>query len=121
MKKNKLLIGIRSMEQSKQELLALAKKIDAGWRPEQPINRLFFENEQTLFRALSPKRMELLKLLRHSGPMSIRKLANSLSRDYKNVYDDVQHLCKLDLVQKKRDQKLYVPWDDLTIELNLAA
>jgi len=121
MKKSRLLISIRAIEQLKKEAIAAFKRAEAGLPGNEPIHRLYFENERTLFRALSPKRMELLKFLRHNGPLSIRKLAVSLNRDYKNVYDDVKHLLKLDLLKRKRDERLYVPWDNIVIELNLAA
>jgi Predicted transcriptional regulator len=121
MKKTKLLIGIRSVKQFKKEALSTFKRAEAGLPGESPINRLYFTDSSSLFSALSPKRMELLKVLRHNGPLSIRKLASNVHRDYKNVYDDVKHLCKLELIQKKYDNQLYVPWDDITIELSLAA
>jgi predicted transcriptional regulator len=62
-----------------------------------------------------------MRLLRKMGPLSIKKLAAELNRDYKNVYDDVQQLCQIDLVKKNANATVSVPWDDITIELNLAA
>ena len=53
--------------------------------------------------------------------MSIKKLAAELKRDYKNVYDDVKHLSKLELIEKREDETFCVPWDDITIQLALAA
>ena len=120
-KKNRLLIGIRTTDQFQADVLRAFKKAEAGMPGDEPINRLYFENEKTLFSTLSPKRMELLKFLRQNLNMSIRKLASNLGRDYKNTYDDVKHLISLDLIKKNRDGQLYVPWDDIIIELNLAA
>lgn len=120
MTKKKLLIGTRTTAQFKRETLAAFKRAEAGLPGEEPIYRLYFENENILFKALSPKRMELLRFLRQEGPMSIRKLAINLHRDYKNVYDDVKHLLELELIKKKRDELLYVPWNEITIELKLA-
>lgn len=121
MKKNRLLIAIRSNKQFKKEVLLAFKRAAAGLPGKTPINRLYFESERTLFKALSPKRMELLKFLRQNAPSSIRKLSANLGRDYKNVYDDIKHLLGLDLVKKNRDDLYHVPWDDIVIELNLAA
>ncbi len=120
-KKSTLLIGIRSLEQLKQEAIDAFKKAAAGLPGDEPIYRLYFPDHNTLFSALSPKRWELMGYLRKHGPMSIKKLAGILKRDYKNVYDDVQHLSKLDLIQKYEDGKVYVPWDDITIQMALAA
>ena len=116
-----LLIGIRSVEQLEQEAIAAFKSAEAGLPGAEPVHRLYFTDQNTLFSALSPKRWELLRFLRNRGPMSIKKLAAELKRDYKNVYDDVKHLSKLDLIQKQEDETFYVPWDDITIQLALAA
>jgi predicted transcriptional regulator len=119
--KKTLLIGIRSIEQLEQETIAAFRNAEAGLPGEEPIHRLYFTDQNTLFSALSPKRWELLRFLRKSGPMSIKKLAAELKRDYKNVYDDVKHLSRLDFIQKQEDGTSYVPWDDITILLALAA
>lgn len=121
MKKNKLLIGIRSLKQLKQETLDAFKKADARLAGADPVNRLYFTDQATLFSCLSPKRWEVMKFIRKNGPISIKKLAASLKRDYKNVYDDVQQLCQVDLIKKNKEDKLMVPWDDIVIELNIAA
>jgi predicted transcriptional regulator len=119
--KKTLLISIRSVDQLEEETIAAFKKADAGLAGEEPINRLYFTDQNTLFSALSPKRWQLLRFLRKEGPMSIKKLAAGLKRDYKNVYDDVKHLSQLDLIEKREDETFHVPWDDITIQLALAA
>jgi predicted transcriptional regulator len=116
-----LLIEIRTTAQLEKETIAAFKNAEAGLPGEEPIHRLYFTDQNTQFSALSPKRWELLKFLRKHGPMSIKKLAAPLKRDYKNVFDDVKHLCKLDLIEKQEDETFVVPWDDITIQLKLAA
>lgn len=121
MRKNKLLVGIRSLKQLKQETMEAFKRADVGLAGREPVNRLYFTDQATLFSCLSPKRWEIMKFIHKNGPISIKKLAASLQRDYKNVYDDVQQLCRVDLIKKNKDDKLIVPWDDIVIELNIAA
>ena len=58
---------------------------------------------------LSPKRIELLQHLRKAGPLSIRKLASGLQRDYKNVHTDVKELLHIGLIEETEDQLLSVP------------
>jgi predicted transcriptional regulator len=120
-KKQSLLIGIRSLDQLGEETKRAFRRLTQGLPPEQPINRLYFEDTATLFKSFTPKRMELLRMLRQHGPISIRQLASKLSRDYRNVYDDIQHLLDLDLVKKNRQGLFHVPWSNITIELSLAA
>jgi predicted transcriptional regulator len=119
--KTTLFIGIRSIDQLKQEAIAAFKNAEAGLPGAEPIERLYFPDQNALFSALSPKRWELLGFLRKYGPMSIKKLARELRRDYKNVFDDVKHLLKLELIRKQEDETFYVPWDEITIQLALAA
>lgn len=121
MKKRRLLIGIRTMDEFKKEVLALAKRADMGLPPLEPVTRIYFSDQDTLFRNLSPKRMALLKFLRQHGPMSVRKLAAELNRDYKNVHTDVKLLMSHKLIKTNRQGLVTVPWDDICIELSLAA
>jgi len=50
--------------------------------------------------------------------LSIRQLAALLERDYKNVYDDVQRLMSLGLIEVK-DGNLHVPFDEIDIRKTL--
>jgi len=50
--------------------------------------------------------------------LSIRKLAGRLERDYRNVYDDVQRLAQLGLIEIQ-DGKLRVPCDEIDIRKTL--
>ena len=83
--------------------------------------RLNFENLETLLKTLTSGRWVLLKILRASGPMSIRALANQLARDYKNVHTDVRRLEHAGLIVKTKDGKIQVPWDIVEARLMLAA
>jgi len=58
--------------------------------------------------ALTPKRLELLCALSDSKSESINDLARKVHRNVKNVYNDLQILKKLGLVNlvKKRDRKV---------------
>jgi predicted transcriptional regulator len=84
-------------------------------------HRLYFENLETLLKTLTSGRWLLLKILRSSGPMSIRALANELKRDYKNVHTDVRRLELVGLIDKTKDNKIEVPWDIVEARLMLAA
>lgn len=120
MKKRKLIIGVSTLEQSLKETLDACKKSEQGL-PIGPVHRIDFSDQATLFGTLSPKRMELLRYLRQNGPMSARQLSKNLERDYKNIQTDIKMLMRLDLVSTNEDSKYIVLWDDITIELALAA
>ena len=53
---------------------------------------LAFESWDALARALTGKRMELLRFVRRHNVASVRSLSKALKRDYSNVHADVQAL-----------------------------
>ena len=53
---------------------------------------------------LTPKRLDLLRYVRHHPVPSIRALATDLHRDYKNVHKDVEELERLGLLSRTADQ-----------------
>src|SRR5438128_1925206 len=121
MNSRKILISICSLDEFKKAVRTSFKRAEAGEPVEEPIHRVYFTGEEDLFSTLSPKRMELLKLLKKNGPLSCRKLAAGLSRAYANVHEDVRLLSQLELIEKDNDQKLFVPWDEIDIAVPLVA
>ena len=83
--------------------------------------RLVFENLETLLRVLTPRRWQLLKALRTAGPSSIRSLARSLNRDYKNVHTDIKALRLVGLITPDDQGRMLVPWSSILAEIDLAA
>ena len=119
--KRQIAIGVSTPRKVSQEFIKAWKRAEKGLPPEQPINRLEFADTITLFKFLSPRRFELLQHLRTAGPLSIRKLAAELQRDYKNVHTDVKDLLEVGLIEETADQLLDVPWDVIVSELPLLA
>jgi predicted transcriptional regulator len=72
-------------------------------------------------RILTPRRFELLKQLRQTGPTSIRALSKALGRDYKNVHADVVELLQIGLIERTDEGLVQVPWDEIDAHLRLAA
>ena len=58
-----------------------------------------------VFRALTPRRVELLEYLHGNEVPSIKELAAKLRRDYKNTYDDLIALQAWGLVAVQREGK----------------
>lgn len=76
-----------------------------------------FENWEALVRALTNKRMEVLRYVRRHDVKSVRALAKALERDYSNVHADVQALTAAGLLDET-DQGLRADYD--TIETKIA-
>lgn len=64
---------------------------------------LTFLDLETLLAALTPKRLSLLRHVRHHHVPSIKALASDLHRDYKNVHTDVEALTRLGLLTRKQN------------------
>jgi predicted transcriptional regulator len=67
---------------------------------------------------LSPRRLELLRHVRQHGAGNVRELAQALSRDYKNVHQDVAVLASAGLLVRD-GRKLTAPWDELQANVSL--
>ena len=74
----------------------------------------------------SKKRMDLIKVLRHKRFVSIYELAKLLDRQYKNVYDDVNLLLELGVIEKMEDKKThkdnyFVEYDRINVEIPISS
>lgn len=121
--RRRILIGVRSraeFDKSMKEFVEACKRAEKGLPPIQPIHRRYFESLELLWKRLSPQRINLMQVLRREGPLSIRKLAATTQRDYKNVHTDIQELLRLDLVKRTKDNLFEVPWDSIEMQINLA-
>ena len=114
-------IEIREEEESVQEFVKAWRRAEAGEPSEEPAERLYFQDLGALLKVLTPRRLELLKVLHLAGPESVRALAKRLKRDYKNVYQDVQMLERVGLIVRTADKRLSAPWEKVVAEIKLAA
>ena len=70
---------------------------------------------------LTPKRIELLRVLKKEPLISIRALSKLLNRDYKNVHTDVSDLVEVDLIQQDEEGLLFAPFDVIDASVRLVA
>ena len=81
---------------------------------------LSFESARLMFTELTPARLDLLNTLRKVGPCSVYALAKAADRNYSNVHSDVARLLDLGLVERKDDEAVFVPFDDVELHFHLA-
>lgn len=84
-------------ERQAHRLGAAEKSFQAGRRPRVRGSELVFGSLADMARALTPKRIEVLRLVRRHQPSSLRQLAALAGRDLKNVLADVKALETLGL------------------------
>lgn len=119
--KKQIKIEVKGEKESAREFVDVWHRAERGISPEQPVERLYFEDLGALLKFLTPKRLEALRVLHNTGPSSIRALAKSLGRDYKNVYRDMQTMERAGLVSRNDKGLLTVPWNRILAEVPLAA
>ena len=82
---------------------------------------LNFEDFAMLAAVLTPKRLEILRTLRRSGPMNVRALSQVVERDYKNVHVDSAALEDAGLIQRDEEGLMIAPWDVIDAHFRLVA
>ncbi|MBI3815527.1 MAG: hypothetical protein HY279_13810 [Nitrospinae bacterium] len=70
-----------------------------------PEKGLYFESIEGFRKALTPKRLELLHLIKEKQPESLQELARLSERDMKSIVTDISILESLDLIDTKRKKK----------------
>ena len=63
----------------------------------------------------TPKRWELVEVLKAAGPLTIYALAKQLGRHYRNVHKDVTALMQWTVIEKNDAGRVFVPWDEIDV------
>lgn len=120
MKAKKVKIGIRGTDDVLREAAETMKSVAEGKRVKPKGYRLFFTSPEALRQFLTPKRLELIRLIRERRPGSINELAAIARRDFKRVYEDIQSLAQaglVDLASGKGRKKTPRVADELHLEI----
>ena len=102
MKVKNIAIGIRSVEEGAEEFAQAIGRIQRGKRPRGRKEAVYFTSLEAMRKVLTPKRLQLLRVIRDAHPESIYGLAQSTGRDLKNVQEDVALLARVGLVSLSR-------------------
>ncbi len=80
-----------------------------------------FDSPELLFRVISGKRWDLLKIMTGAGPLTIRETARRMHRDVKAVHGDVHALLNAGLLQKTDQGLIVFPYDAVHVDFLLKA
>ena len=83
--------------------------------------RISFATPELLWRVLTEKRWELLKVLCGAGPVSIREAARRAGRDVKAVHSDVTALLNAGVLDRTEDGRIVFPFEAVKVEFLLQA
>jgi predicted transcriptional regulator len=109
-------VHVGSLADMGQRFAGAWKKAESG----QDVNErhITFCDLETLLATLTPRRLELLRHVRQHGAESVRALAATLGRDYKNVHVDVSALLAVGLLEQE-GRKLAAPFSEIHADLLL--
>jgi len=83
--------------------------------------RISFASPELLWKVLTAKRWELLKVLCGAGPMSIREAARRVNRDVKAVHGDVTALLSAGVLDRAEGGGIVFPYEAVKVEFLLQA
>ncbi|MEW6365936.1 MAG: DNA-binding protein [Acidobacteriota bacterium] len=113
---NMVVLEVRSL---KETLADVARAMRTG-RAERE-SRIAFATPELLWKVLTAKRWELLKVLRGAGPVSIREAARRVRRDVKAVHGDITALLQAGVLTRASDRRIEFPFDAVKVEFLLRA
>jgi predicted transcriptional regulator len=96
-----------------------AMRAAAAGRAVTPYFGISFQQVGQMLATFTPKRWELIAVLREVGPMTVAELARHLGRNYKNVHADVQQLIEWMAVERGDDGRVSVPWSAIVVDMKL--
>ena len=80
-----------------------------------------FETWELMHRVLSPKRLEIVRVMTGAGPLSIREIARRVGRDFKGVHSDTSLLFEAGVISKDDSGKLVFPYDRIHVDFEIPA
>jgi predicted transcriptional regulator len=83
--------------------------------------RIGFATPELLWKVLTAKRWELLKVLCGAGPVSIREAARRVDRDVKAVHSDITALLTAGVLDRTDTGEIVFPYDAVKVEFLLQA
>ncbi|MAG08164.1 hypothetical protein CMO89_01720 [Candidatus Woesearchaeota archaeon] len=101
MKIKNIIVEIKPLKDVLKEAAGVMEEIKKG-RPVKPKEGLSFGSVESFREFFTPRRIELLKVIKHKQPGSIYKLAKLTNRDFKSVAVDINILEKYGLIDTKK-------------------
>lgn len=111
-----------SVGQPLAESLAKAASVMEALERNEPVTTHFgigFTEIGTMLGILTPKRWELIGILREQGAMSVAELARRSGRNYKNVHQDVALLLEWHILEHNQHGLIHAPFDELVLDVKM--
>lgn len=124
-KTKELKLYIEDTAEFKKKIKEELRAIDKGKVKKLSEDSISFQSLNQLRKFLTPKRLELLRVIKHKTPSSIYELAKLVGRAPENVNMDIKFLGQLGFVEVtkvKEVRKKLVPevsYDKMTLEISI--
>lgn len=124
-KTKKLKLYVEGITDFKKKIKGELRAIDKGKAKKLTEDSISFQSLDQLRKFLTPKRLELLRVIRHKKPGSIYELAKLVGRTPENVNTDIKYLKQMGFVEitKIKDiREKIVPevgYDKMTLEISV--
>lgn len=125
MKVKRVTVAVRPPGAIFDEAAEVVGRIEAGKKVRAQREEICFSDVREMGRVLTPKRLEILRVVRDHRPASVRALAQLTGRNVKNVAEDLGLLASLGLVDMQtrggaaRSKAPRVQYDTLRVEVHL--
>lgn len=110
-----LTVRIESLHDAGKSILAAIKTGSA-----EKTAGLSFPSYEAMHRTLSPKRLEIIRVMAGQGPLSYREVARRAGRDFKGVHTDVTAMILAGIVERDARGVMF-PYDTMHFDFDVQA
>lgn len=106
-----------------QTLASVLDDVEIAWKTGEveTTPQFSFVTWEVMHKILSPKRLEIVKVMAGAGPLSIREIARRVGRDFKGVHLDVTLLLNSGVISKTENGKVIFPYDKIHVDFEISA
>jgi predicted transcriptional regulator len=112
-----LKVKIESLEQT-MEALADAMKAATGQAAPRGEYSLSFPSWEAMHGILTPKRLDIVKVMTGQGPLTMREVARRVGRDFKAVHADLETLLNSGVIDRSNEGVVF-PYDRIHFEFEI--
>ena len=119
MRVKKAKVGIKDLKTALNDFVKTGEAIERGEKVKKETG-IYFTNFEAFRKGLTPKRLELLHIIKIKKPSSINELARAAKRDIKNIAEDVKYLEQIGLIEKEENNRKIKPvisYDKIALEI----
>ncbi|MDD3609786.1 MAG: hypothetical protein PHI49_08530 [Halothiobacillaceae bacterium] len=118
---NEHILHVHVAEPLAKSLARAAETMEALERQEavEPYLGIGFADVGRMLAVLTPRRWDLIAMLREKGPMNIAEVARVTGRNYKNVHQDILTLMEWHILDRDEEGHIHAPFDELVLDVKL--